>query len=170
MIGGGSVLAITLWTRGRRPYLVGSNPPSAGPRAPGSLVVAEWKAMGGRTPGILLGEFVVLPDRLRALLFLTEGASPEVLAAAIASFMGRSSSGLGLRGFRLWDPDIECVRVESPFELVVWQRRIRAAPGHLPGQVDGGVSAEEAGRLELEPVPLERQDGPVLRPRNVVKA
>jgi hypothetical protein len=88
--------------------------------------MAEWHVMGRDAPGLALGEFVVLPDRLRALLYVSDRGSDEALAAALGSFMTRSSARVGLRGVGLWDPKMECLRIESPLELAVWQQRIRS--------------------------------------------
>ena len=130
MIWGGTVWAVTLWTNGRRPYLTGSSAPTGRGPTPWSLVHREWQAVGTRIPAIVLGDIVVLPDRLRALLYLAAGVSTDILRPALAGFMARSDSRLGGRAGKLWDPAVECVRVESPFELILWQRRLRAsAPG-----------------------------------------
>ena len=120
---GGSVWAITLWTRNREPRLVAATTSTPAPR---TMVIADWRDLGREAPGLVLGEFAVLPDRLRALVYLATDSPEDTLAAAISAFLTRSTTRLGLRGIALWDPKMECARIESPLELAVWQQRIRS--------------------------------------------
>jgi hypothetical protein len=90
------------------------------------MVIADWREMGEAAPELILGDFAVLPDRLRALLYVAAGGTEDTLASALGSFLTRSTGRLGLRGSALWDPRMECARIESPLELAVWQQRIRS--------------------------------------------
>ena len=120
---GGSVWAITLWTRNREPRLVAG---TANPGTARALVIADWRELGREAPGLVVGDFAVLPDRLRALVYLAGGNPEDTLAGALSSFLTRSTTHVGLRGIALWDPRMECARIESPLELAVWQQRIRS--------------------------------------------
>jgi len=126
MMWGGTVWAITLWTRNREPRLVGSSGPAIDPRTPRAMVIADWRDVGRDAPDLILGDFAVLPDRLRALLYLAAGGTEDTLASALGSFLTRSTARLGLRGASLWEPRMECAKIESPLELAVWQQRIRS--------------------------------------------
>ena len=125
---GGTVWAVTLWTAGRRPYLMTLTPRGVRLSGVGRAARNEWQAMSAGPLDLSVGEFVILPDRLRGLLHVAAALDELAVETALAWFKARLEARVGVsERAACWEPNVEAVRLESPVELVSWRRRIRAA-------------------------------------------
>jgi hypothetical protein len=124
------VWALTLWTADRAPLLVGLNDEGVGLSHLGRLVQQIWEDLPRRFAGVIPDEFVVLPDRVRAIVHVGRAPRPESVARVVAWIKARANrlareAGLG-GGRRVWEPGYEGQLLTSAEELGFWRRRIRA--------------------------------------------
>lgn len=119
------VWGVTLWTARRAPLLVGLDP-AAGVALTllGRLAQAEWHALEGPGTSLVLGEFTILPDRLRGLVHVTGG--PAALGQALARFTARAGGARSGHRGPVWERRWEACLLLGPEELESWRRRIRA--------------------------------------------
>lgn len=124
------VWGVTLWTANRAPLLVGLDPVAGVALTPlGRLAQAEWRALEGPETDLVLGEFTILPDRLRGLVHVTGGSA--ALGQALARFMARAGGACSGHGAPVWERRWEACLLLGPEELESWRRRIRAGPAGL---------------------------------------
>ncbi len=124
------VWGVTLWTANRAPLLVGLDPVAGVALSPlGRLAQAEWRALEGPGTNLVLGEFTILPDRLRGLVHVTGGSA--ALGRALARFTARAGGARSSQGAPVWERRWEACLLLGPEELEAWRRRIRAGPAGL---------------------------------------
>ncbi|MEO8452874.1 MAG: hypothetical protein ABI647_24005 [Gemmatimonadota bacterium] len=127
------VWAVSLWARDRTPIFCGLTASGAGLNQMGELVRKAWLDLASAYPGIILDEFVVLPDRLRAVLHvpsnLKAGAIGRIVGRLKNTF-ARAAHAAGLTGRApLLETGFEGFLLKGPEELAFWRRMIRAGAG-----------------------------------------
>src|SRR5436190_18610032 len=80
------VWGVTLWTADRAPLLVGLGAQGIDLSSLGRLVERYWADVTRFSPGVILDEFVILPDRLRALLHVSGDRRSGAIGRVIARF------------------------------------------------------------------------------------
>lgn len=130
---GAGVWAISLWTRNREPILYGLTAGGAGLNALGRLARQSWLELASAYPEIILDEFVILPDHLRAVLHVPPNAEAGTIGRIIGRLknsFARAAHKAGLTGRSpLLETGFEGFLIRGPEELALWRRMIRAGAG-----------------------------------------
>ena len=130
---GGGVWAISLWARDREPIFYGLTATGAGLNGLGRLVRQAWLDLASAYPGIILDEFVILPDHLRAVVHIPANAEAGAIGRIIGRLknsFARAAHGAGLTGRSpLLETGFEGFLIKGPDELAFWRRMIRAGIG-----------------------------------------
>ena len=126
----GGVWAVTLWTVDRAPLLVGLSDDGVGLSQLGRVVQQLWEDLPRRFDGVTPDEFVVLPDRVRAIVHVAQGPRPGSITRLVAWIKARANRLARDRGLAagrpIWEPGFEGQLLTSAEELGLWRRRIRA--------------------------------------------
>ena len=125
-----AVWAVTLWTAGRAPLLVGLNGDGLGLSRLGLVARQQWEDLSRRFPTIVHHDFAILPDRMRALIHIARSHRVRTVTRVVRWFKGsveRSARGGRVpRPAPVWDSEFHLQLVSSVEELGLWRRRIRA--------------------------------------------
>jgi hypothetical protein len=145
--GQGGIWALTLWTANRAPLLVGLNEEGVGLSHLGRLVQQIWEDLPRRFSCLTPDEFVILPDRVRAIVYLEWGRPHESIVRIVAwvkARINRLAREHGLvSGRPIWEAGFEGQLLASVEELGLWRRRIRAGLAAVFGA--GPITAPAAG-------------------------
>jgi len=124
------VWGVTLWTTDRAPLLMGLGEQGIDLSSLGRLVERCWHDVTRRSPGVILDEYVILPDRLRAVLHIAGDRRSGAIGRVVARFKTALARAVQVAGLgtadRIWEEGFDGHLVQGPDELVLWRRRIRA--------------------------------------------
>lgn len=124
------VWAVTLMTAQGKALLAG--PSDHGPALSplGQVVASIWSGLALEYPGVALGDFAILPDGLRALLYVPWEGSSRALGAIIAQFKALVASTANRAGLMLehsvWQTGFDGRLIEDAIELAACRSTIKA--------------------------------------------
>ena len=135
---------VTICIEARRPWLGRVTDGGMALSALGSLVAAEWRESGNLRTGVMLDEWVVMPDHMHMILQLSgEGAGTVAdhpvfrrpansLGSLIAQFKATTTRkarvDLGFTGIRIWQRNYHDRIIRGPRELDRIRQYVRDNP------------------------------------------